>query len=176
MVKVKGYEIKAKPVRDSFYRRATSFKNKIIATLKTIGVPEDDVDIKVETMAMKKTQASASWYFDRSNLFFSHNSGNFAENLYIVLQVIEIAVQELIDEEISVDEFVNKFEEDKDIGKSRKKAREVLGVPEDCLDIDLINKEYKKLSKKYHPDMEGGDIKKFKEINHAHKMLKRELG
>jgi len=41
--------------------------------------------------------------------------------------------------------------------------------------LDLISKKYKDLAKKLHPDMETGDIDKFKAINRAHKMLKREL-
>jgi len=176
MVKIKGYEIKQKPIRDSFYRRAIRFQNNIINNLKKIGVPEDDIDITMENIAMKNVQASVSWYFDRSNLFYSYSGGKFAENLYMVSKVIELAVQDLIDEKLTIDEFVNKFEEDENIEESRKKARELLGVPEDCLDLDLINRKYKLLSKKYHPDIEGGDEKMFKKINHAHKLLKRELG
>jgi thioredoxin reductase (NADPH) len=40
--------------------------------------------------------------------------------------------------------------------------------------IEVINKSYKLLAKQAHPDL-GGDLEKFKEINNAHKMLKREL-
>ena len=56
-----------------------------------------------------------------------------------------------------------------------KKAREVLGIDEDSIDLSQIDSKYKELAKKYHPDMPGGDANKFKQINHAHKILRREL-
>ncbi|MBS3114183.1 hypothetical protein J4448_03705 [Candidatus Woesearchaeota archaeon] len=31
------------------------------------------------------------------------------------------------------------------------------------------------MAKKYHPDMPEGNVDKFKEINRAHKILRREL-
>ena len=43
------------------------------------------------------------------------------------------------------------------------------------MDLDVISKKYKVLAKKLHPDMDGGDAQRFKEINVAHKVLKREL-
>jgi len=53
------------------------------------------------------------------------------------------------------------------------KYRNVLDVKIDA-SIDDINKAYKELAKKYHPDRPGGDTKKFQEINEAHKILIRE--
>ncbi len=38
---------------------------------------------------------------------------------------------------------------------------------------EKIKKRYLKLSKKYHPDMEEGDVKKFQEINKAYKLLEK---
>ena len=57
----------------------------------------------------------------------------------------------------------------------RKEAREILGVEENVLDMAHIDKKYKTLAKKYHPDMPDGDLEMFKKINNAHKLLKREL-
>jgi DnaJ-class molecular chaperone len=34
-----------------------------------------------------------------------------------------------------------------------------------------VRRKYLKLSKKYHPDMEGGSTEKFQEINKAYKIL-----
>ena len=99
----------------------------------------------------------------------------YAENLYVVSKVIEYHVNALVHEEINITEFIKTFSEKDDIEKQRKSARELLGIDEDCLDITIINKKYKILAKKYHPDMSGGDLEKFKAINNAHKMLKREL-
>ena len=38
-----------------------------------------------------------------------------------------------------------------------------------------IDVKYKELAKKHHPDMPSGNLEKFKEINNAHKTLKKEL-
>ena len=43
------------------------------------------------------------------------------------------------------------------------------------VDTTEIDKKYKVLAMKYHPDMPDGNLEKFKAINNAHKMLKREL-
>jgi len=54
-------------------------------------------------------------------------------------------------------------------------AREFFEVSSDCKDLSEINKKYKQLSKTLHPDTDTGDEEKFKELNEAHKVLKREL-
>jgi DnaJ-class molecular chaperone len=38
---------------------------------------------------------------------------------------------------------------------------------------DELKAKYLKLSKKYHPDMPGGDAQKFREINEAYKLIQR---
>ncbi|MCL2869611.1 molecular chaperone DnaJ [Candidatus Saccharibacteria bacterium] len=48
---------------------------------------------------------------------------------------------------------------------------EVLGVNKGASD-DEIKKAFRKLAVKYHPDKEGGDEAKFKEINEAYEVLK----
>ena len=60
-------------------------------------------------------------------------------------------------------------------GDARKAARVTLGLAENENDIEVINKAYKAMARDLHPDMESGDIDKFKLVNNAHKTLKREL-
>ena len=48
---------------------------------------------------------------------------------------------------------------------------EVLGVPKTASD-DEIKKAFRKLAIQYHPDKQGGDEAKFKEINEAYEVLK----
>ena len=47
---------------------------------------------------------------------------------------------------------------------------EILGVPKTATE-DEIKRAYRKLAHQYHPDKNGGDDKKFKEINGAYQVL-----
>ena len=175
-LKVKGHEFSALIVRDSYSRRAVQFKNNILKSLKKIGLTEDDVDVELETLAAKKMPACATWYIDGYRLYYSYNGADkFVENLYVVSKVVELEVDALLNETKTLQDFVNEFSEGKDILEIRKEARKTLGVDEDSLDLDLINSKYKALAKINHPDMPTGNTEKFKEINRAHKILKREL-
>ena len=175
-IKVKGCEFEAVTVRDSFNRRATQFKNNIITSIKRLGLTADDVDIELEPNAIKKAPASVSWYIDKRHLYYSHNSrSNYVENLYIVFKVIDLEITALLEDRITLSEFISEFSEDKDIAKKRKEARVVLGLNHDVNDLKAIDRAYKDLAKKHHPDTENGDTETFKEINQAHKILKREL-
>ncbi|MBT4539749.1 DnaJ domain-containing protein [Candidatus Woesearchaeota archaeon] len=172
---IKGHEFNKLLIRDSYDRRATQFKNNIIQTLKKIGVVEDDIEVKLQKIARLGGNAIASWYFDDHHMYFSYRLSNkFVENLYVVSKVIELDAKALLAEEITEEEFVQHFKENEEIEKQREEARKVLGVEKDCLDLELINKNYKNLAREHHPDA-GGNMEEFKKINNAHKMLKREL-
>ena len=54
---------------------------------------------------------------------------------------------------------------------SKRDYYEILGVPKDA-SADEIKKAFRKLAVQYHPDKEGGDESKFKEINEAYEVLK----
>jgi len=175
-IQVKGVEFNFNPIRDSYNRRAQQFKNNITETLKKINLTEDDIEVPLEINCRIKFPAVAEWYFDGYRLYFSCKLyDKFAENLYVVSKVIEYYVVALCNENISIGEFTRKFSEKDDIEKQRAKARELLGVSADCLDTNEIDTKYKALAMKFHPDMPGGNLEKFKSINNAHKMLKREL-
>jgi len=175
-IKVKGYEFNSILIRDSYSRRAQKFKNNIIASLRLIGLTEDDVELELERIAIKNVPASVSWYVEGFHLHYSYNGcTKYVENLYVVSKVIEFEVESLLDGKKTVDEFIKDFREEHDIVEERLKARELIGVEPDSVDLDLINKKYKRLSKDCHPDMPNGNVDKFKELNKAHKVLKREL-
>lgn len=174
-ITVRGHEFSELVIKDSYDRRALQFKNNIIAAFQKIGLTEDDVEVILPKIARMKGTAAASWYFDGRNMYFSYKSGaTFVQNLYIVSKVIEAEVAALLKEEKTVEEFVRDFMEDREVELQRLEARKILGVEENCLDIEVINKSYKQLAKQAHPDL-GGDLENFKQINNAHKMLKREL-
>jgi hypothetical protein len=175
-ITVKGHEFKEPLIRDSFDRRAVQFKNSIFELLRKIGIGEDDVNVPVQNVAYKRGRAFVSFYLEHTHLYYSYNrSRKFVENLYVVLKVIEAEVNLVFNKEKTVEQFIIDYSEDEKIEDQRKDARELLGVEEDCNDIDLINQSYKKMAKEQHPDVEGGSQEKFKAINVAHKMLKREL-
>jgi hypothetical protein len=175
-IKVKGYEFNAPGIKDSFNRRALSFKNNIIKNLRQIGLTEDDVEIELEPVAIKRVAASASWYVDGYHLHYSYaGSGKYVDNLYVVSKIIECEVHAVIDGTKTVDQFITDFTEEKDVKKEREAAREFLGVDVDSIDLDEINARYRVLAKELHPDVSGGDVEKFKMLNRAHKILRREL-
>lgn len=173
-LKVRGYELEPFNLKGSSQRKAIQLRNNIFASLKKIWVGEDDIEIPLEAVVIKKAQASVSWYMEGQHLYFSYKALSFIENLYVVSKIIELEVTALLDERKTVNEFIAVFSEDDDVESKRKKAREVLRVSEDSLDWDEIDKKYKLLAKEHHPD-KGGSADKFKEINNAHKILKREL-
>ncbi|NQV91544.1 J domain-containing protein [Candidatus Woesearchaeota archaeon] len=175
-IKVKGAEFNFNPVRDSYNRRSQQFKNDIISTLRKINLTDDDVEIKLEANCRINAPGVAEWYYEGFRLYFSCKLyDKYAENLYVVSKVIEFYVNAFVNKEISLDDFTRKFSEEDDIEKQRKEARKLLGVSEDCLDMDEISRKYKVLAKQFHPDMPEGNLETFKKINNAHKMLKREL-
>lgn len=176
LIKTKGHEFNFAPIRDSYDRRAVQFKNSIIATLKKVGITEDDVDIELQPNARMAGQASARWYAEGYLMHYSHQSqSKYAENLCIVLKVIEKEVSLLLQGVKPFEDFIATFTEKKDIDKTRKEAREVLGVEPNCLDFEVITKRYKLLAKQYHPDAPTGDTEMFKKISNAFNALKREL-
>jgi len=175
-ITIKGHEIAAISIKDSFDRRALQYKNKIVSTLRKIGIKEDDVDIELEAVSAKSARASASWYIGGHRLHYSYKSPKkYVENLYIVFKMIELEVNALLAGQKTQQDFISEFSEDKDVDDKRKEAREILGVAPDSLDLGHIDSKYKDLAKKYHPDMPEGNADKFKEINLAHKILRREL-
>jgi len=175
-IKVKGHEFEPVTIRDSFDRRATQYKNKIITSLRQLGLTVDDIDIKHESTVLKKSAASVSWYLNKHHLHYSHYSRNkYVENLYIVFKVIDLEITALLEERVTLEEFIREFSEDTDVVEKRKDARTVLGLTHDINDSKVIDKAYKDLAKEHHPDTEKGNVEKFKEINNAHKLLKKEL-
>ncbi len=176
MIKIKGHEFKQITIRDSYNRRAIHYQNQIISSLKKFRVIEDDIDVPLVSIAMKKEEATASWYMWDQHLYYSFNrSAKFVENLAMVSQVILYFLKQLGDEVITKEEFLGLFAEDPNVAKHRKIAREVLGVEEDSTDFEKMHKNFKKLSKEAHPDMPNGSTEKFKRLNSAHRILKNEL-
>jgi hypothetical protein len=178
LIKLKGHEFNTIIIKDSANRRAQRFKNSIIENLRSLGtgLTEDDVDIELERVAIKRVPASASWYLDGTNLHYTYKGClKYVENLYVVSKLIELEVKAVLSGEKSFDDFLREFSEEDNVEEERKEARKLLGVDEDSLNLEEMNKKYKLLAKDAHPDMPNGTTEKFKELNRAHKILKREL-
>lgn len=173
---IRGHVIDLLPIRDSHSRRATQFTNKLLAAFKAAGISPDAVDIPEERAPMRKAPAEVSWYIDGRHCHYSYAlRSNYTENLAVVLRVLELELKAVGEGTKAAEEFINDFTEEEDIRDRRKDARKLLGVAEDCMDLPLIDTHYKKLAKNTHPDMPNGSTEDFKKLNHAHKMLKREL-
>ncbi len=176
MVKIKGNEIEELIIRDNFDRRAIKIQNRVMATLKLLGLDRDDVEMPMEKNTRLKATASVSWYFEGRNLKYSYSlMSKFIENLHIVDKVLEIEVDKLLDEEITLDDFQREFSDDDGLDQQLIEARKTLGVSEDETDYELISRNYKDLAKKHHPDMSEGDHDMFQKINVAHKLIRKEL-
>jgi len=175
-LKIKGHEVEVLAMRTSSNRRALQFKNKIIETLKLVGIKKDEVEIPLESVARKKAKSSVTWYSKNNRMYYSNNSQQtFIENLYLCMSLIEIEVKKVLSGEKTIREFENEFEEDHSVEDRRKEAREFLGVDHDTHDLEIIDKKYKELAKELHPDKPTGSTDEFKKLNRAHKILKREL-
>ncbi len=175
-LRAKGHEIETMEIKDSFNRRAVQFQNRIITALRKIGIKSEAVDVPLEGLAGKKAKAGATWFGSGHRMYYSINTQpKFVDNLQVISKVIEAEVGLVLSEEKTMQEFIDEFKEDEDIDAKRKEAREFLGLTHDADDIELINKRYKDMAKEYHPDTEGGSVEKFKKLNSAHKILKREL-
>ena len=176
MVRIKGHEINPVIARNSFDRRGLQYKNKIVNNLRKLGMNENDVEVPLERVAIKKAPASVTMWFSHHRLFYSYSRANtFVDNLYMVQKLIEIEVEEVVNGKKTEQDFCLTFSEDKEVLDQRKEARELFGVEEDCIDMQEISQKYKILAKKYHPDMPDGDHEIFQKLNKAHKLLKREL-
>jgi hypothetical protein len=177
LVKVKGHKFKAFNRKLSSYRKAIQIQNDIIQNLRSIGVTDvDDIEIEIPRLVIRTTPASIEWWQDGYRLYYSFQlAGSYISNLHVISKVIEAEIELVKSNQKTMTEFFKEFSEDEDIEEQRKKARELLGVNEKCIDLDEINKAYKVLAMKHHPDRPEGNHESFKAINNAHKMLKREL-
>ncbi len=176
MVRIKGNEIETPSINGSFERKAVQIQNNIISTLKLLGIGRDDIDITLEKNPQKKLPASISWYFNDRKFRYSYSQmPRFVENLSIIDKVLRIEVDKLLVDNITFEEFAREFSEDDDLPEQLLEARKLLGVEATETDFELINKKYKELAKKHHPDLPGGNHEKFQEINAAHKLIKKEL-
>jgi len=176
MVLIKGHEIEIIIFKNAHNRRAMQLKNNIVKLLRSIGVNENDVDVPVENVAIKKAKASATWYYSSHRMYYSHNmQSKFVDNVHVLFKVIEIESNLVLSEKKTFDDFISEFMEDSDVDDKRKEAREFFGVGPDLNDLEIITKKYKAMAKELHPDMPSGDTEKFKLLNIAHKILKREL-
>jgi len=176
MVIIKGHEIETVIVKNAHNRKALQLKNNIVMLLRNIGVNENDIDVPIENVAMKKARASATWYHSGHRMYYSHNmQGKYVDNLHVLFKVIEKESNLVLSEQKTFNDFVTEFREEKDVEDKRKEARAFFGVAPDSNDLEIITKKYKALAKELHPDMPSGDVEKFKQLNIAHKILKREL-
>jgi hypothetical protein len=93
----------------------------------------------------------------------------------IVSKVLALEVNQVVSGQKSRMDFVREYMADEDHEQHKREARALLGVADNEMNIAVIDKKYKDLAKAAHPDMPGGDAEKFKALNKAHKLLRKEL-
>jgi hypothetical protein len=175
-IKIKGHSVKFIPAKANFNRLALQYKNKLITALEKLGAKRDDVEIDLDGYCGREAKAAAVWYFGGYRMYYECASQKkYVDNLFIVSKIVSNEVELVLSDKKPIEEFVAEFREDEDVLDERKEAREFFGLEHDHKDMEEINKKYKELARKLHPDMPTGDAEKFKKLNHHHKILKREL-
>lgn len=107
--------------------------------------------------------------WDRPSWPLNGNPNNILEQIKSFLN----SDYSLFEKERDFQNFVNNTVIDQDLTSEEQKSLDVLGlrIP---INVEKIKKAYKKLVKKFHPDVnkENKDAEKiFKEVNHAYKIL-----
>lgn len=176
---IKGHEIPLKITKSGTGRKAVQFTNCIVEDLKKLGIIRDNVEIDVQVLGSKRIPATIEfWYKGYYQRFSYSKAGRFIDNLYMIKELITLEVQEVLNGKKSFEDFLYQFQAEtssKEKSKELINARNLLELSKEESDEKVINDAYKVLARKHHPDL-GGDLDKFKEINKAHKLLKKELG
>lgn len=175
-LKVKGNELDVNFNSNSSSRYATLFRNKIIFCLRKIGVSQDYIRVKEEVFPMKKAGAEVHWYVNGFNCYYSYNrQQRYVDNLQIISKLFEVETNKITEGKKSFEDFIIDFREDDDLIQKRKEARQTLKLDENENNLEVIDKQFKQMARESHPDMENGSTEKFKVINEAHKILRKEL-
>jgi len=176
---VKGHQIEGKVTKSAYDRKAVMFANNIIDELKKLEIPRDQIEIKTNTIGNKNFPATIEFWAGGHYLRFSYSmTKRFIDNLYIIMKLVELEVQEVLNGEKDLHNFYHTFTEDgnrKEIAKEIKQAKLDLGLNEDEQDLETIEKTYKKLARSSHPDL-GGSLEEFQKVNKAHKLIKKHMG
>lgn len=176
ILKIKGNEINVSFTTGSASRYAALFRANIINFLRELCIPANNIRIEEEPNAIKRAGAEVYWYMEGHNCYYSYSrQARYVDNLHVILKLIEVEVNKLLNGEKSIEEFLLDFREDDDLIDKRKAARELLGLQKHENDLTTIDRQFKKLAREAHPDVVGGDTEKFKSINEAHKILRKEL-
>ena len=116
MVKIKGHEIDPVVAKNTFERRALQYKNKINASLRKLGVREDDVEVPLERFAIKDVPGSVTFWLGNHRLYYSYSRAKrFVDNLYIVQKLIELEVEEVLSGRKTEQEFCDSFSESESV-------------------------------------------------------------
>ena len=106
-ITIKGHEFNAITIKDSYSRRSQKFKNNIIVSLRSLGLTEDDVELELEPIAIKKVPASVSWYINGFHLHYSYKKcDKYVENLYVISKLIDLEIKEILEGKKTIEEFI----------------------------------------------------------------------
>lgn len=178
-VSVKGHLIKVKVTKTGSDRKAVLFANNIVEELRKLNITRDDIEIKTNVLGSKNIPAVIEFWSQGHYCRFSYSiTKRFIDNLYVIMKLIELEVNEVLLGKKELVQFLQSFSEDgkrKEIKKDLINAKKILGLDENEVDIEIIDKAYKKLARSHHPDL-GGSLEEFQQVNKAHKLIKKEMG
>lgn len=176
ILKLKGNEFNIEFTNASASRYAALFRANIINCLKELCIPANYIRIDEEPNGLKKAKAEVFWYMENNRCYYSYaRQPRYVDNLQVIAKLIEIEMNKVLNAEKTPEDFILDFKEEDGLVEKRKEARELLGLDKGEIDMEIINKQFKRMAREAHPDMEGGDAEKFKLINEAHKILRAEL-
>lgn len=176
---VKGHEIVVRVTKAGYDRKSILYVNTIVQELKKLNIQRDDIEVKTNVLGNKDIPAVLEFWADGHYLRFTYSmTKRFIDNLYVIMELIKLEVNDVLTGKINLNEFYHRFTQEdnpKEINNKLKEAKSILGLGASEADIEVINKAYRNLAKSHHPDL-GGDLNEFKKINKAHKLIKKEMG
>ena len=158
----------------------TSYKRKILESFKKIGIEPPYLDI-IFGGGMGYTSsdgwAKVTWIVNsKEHEYKCDSQPREVDNVAAIAQIIESDCKAIRRGLKTFGQVMNQFAIGYNTETEKIKSnRDILGVNQDCKDLDYISYKYKQKSKELHPD-NGGDEEGFKELNEAYTELQKELG
>lgn len=153
------------------------YKRIIFESLEQIGIEPKYVDLQFGGGSGFRTDSWAEviWFVNSvEHKYRCDSQQSDIDNVASISQVIAQDVKSIRRGLKSFGQIMNQFQIEAPSGKQSKTPRQILGVDENCDDIDYIMFKYKKKAKEIHPD-KVGNHEEMSKLNTALEMLRKGL-